>query len=64
MSAAEHLVEQCLDPDNSADAIAQDVEVGWPAESSASSVQAPMVDAAWNPDETLSTERAWSQLER
>ena len=56
MSAAEHLAEQCLDPDNSADAIAQDAEVGGPPESSASSVQAPMVDAAWNPDETLSTE--------
>ena len=56
MSTAEHLPEQCLDPDNSADAIAQDAEVGGPAESSASSVQAPMVDATWNPDETLNTE--------
>ena len=56
MSAAEHLAEQCLDPANSADAIAQDVEVGGPAESSASSVQAPKVDATWNPDGALSTE--------
>ena len=48
--------EQRLNPDNSADAIAHDAEVGGPAESSASKVQAPMVDATWNPDETLSTE--------
>ena len=56
MSAAEHLAEQCLDPDNSADAIAQDADVGKPVESSASSVQAAMVNATWNSDETLNKE--------
>ncbi len=56
MSAAEHLADQCLDQNNSDDAFAHDDDVGRPAEPSASSVQASMVDSAWNPDETLSTE--------
>ena len=56
MSAAEHLAGQRLDPDSSADVIAYGFDVSGLPAPSASSVQAPMVDTAWSPDETLSTE--------
>ena len=55
-SAAEHLAGQCLDPDSGNDVIAECADVGGQPSPSASSSQAPMVDTAWSPDETLSTE--------
>ena len=56
MPAAEHLPEQCLDPDNSATVLAQYAQVGGLADSSASIFQARLVDTTMNPDETLNTE--------
>ena len=65
-----HLAEQCPVPDNKEGAIAHydddddddDDDVEGLAESLASSVQAPMVDTTWRPDETLNRKQSWWQL--